>query len=281
MKKMIVKEKAKGFLAMGLAIGMFGGLFTMVSNNALAASMDNSVSIPTTYQAEPQEKEATSDYVKANYTVIESQLQPSTNSYALSVDEAAELGAQYLWDMFEVDLDGKVISMFYSTDPGSAIPYWDGYVYDSESKMADVESIPQYNFSIEAITGARAMASNVDLQNDGHVIEYNYSEANNYYKNNCDEYLEAAKILAAKQLEAEPVLAEFISTGAILIESENDYDTDFIGSDTVSASYVYICIMVSDANGNQAEVYINTSDKSLISITNIYKGVNYSPDSLG
>lgn len=276
---MVGKETAKGLLAMGVVVGMFGGLFAAINNYALAANMDTVTTIPTTYQEYAGGKEAATDYVKANYTVIETlPISPVNNyEYAISADEAAELGAQYLWDMFGIDLEGKVIQMTYYTDPSRAIPYWDGNVFDSEAQLEDDNAFPEveYTFSIEAITGARNMATDdISFLNREPVIAYDETKTLEYYQNHCEEFLEAAKIYAAKQMDYEPVLAEFDDISVCYPVLEN-------GSDSALASYVLIVVMVTDVNGNQTQVWMDTADMSLWSINSIYQGVNYDPDSLG
>lgn len=302
MRKTAIKDYAKSILATGLIVGLFGSLLVGISNYALAASMTHTVVIPTTYQGF-QIRGAAADYVKGNYVVIENKLQPAANpANSMTASEAAELGAQYLWDMFGVNMDGKAVSMMCFTDPGRAVSYWNGDVYDSESdaraaetaaqdiaaKAAagyDVESLenelelpcPKYTFSINAVTGERNDAQYHYEETSHDSVLYKFAETDNYYKNNNQDILTAAKAAAARQLPSEPVLAAYVGTSACFV-----YDgTDIPESGEAMASYIAVEVLVTDANGNQAGVFINTGDLSLLSIFSIYQGVNYAPESLG
>ncbi|MDR0273605.1 MAG: hypothetical protein LBI27_09855, partial [Clostridiales bacterium] len=74
---------------------------------------------------------------------------PSAN--ALSADEAAEVGARYIWDGFGDSIDGKFVSLFYSHHPSGTRAYWCGMVADSADAFANDRSL--YWFTVCAISG--------------------------------------------------------------------------------------------------------------------------------
>ncbi len=106
------------------------------------------------------------------------QNQPKADT--MSYEEAAEIGARYIFDMYGESIDGKTVKMLYSAWPFSTKTYWHGTVANSEddltvpelSKAELVELIKNaapdstvvatgdaiealYDFSIDAVTGER------------------------------------------------------------------------------------------------------------------------------
>lgn len=77
--------------------------------------------------------------------------------HILSMDEAVEIGAMYVWELFGESLDGMYIEMLYS-DWGTARTYWQGTVYRDEEAAEQHEleyAAPLYNFLIDSVTGMR------------------------------------------------------------------------------------------------------------------------------
>ena len=75
---------------------------------------------------------------------------PEAPSYALSMEEAALIGAEYIWEVLGESIDGKYVSMVFLEWLGRM--QWHGMV-------VDLEAVPYtptlYNFAIDAITGER------------------------------------------------------------------------------------------------------------------------------
>lgn len=303
MKESIRKEGLKTILLGGLAVTVFGGVFIATNNYALAASHNKNISVPTSYQDSNGSAKTSIDYVKANYKVVQNKVMTCTNSNAISVNDAAEMGAQYLWDMFKVDLTGKTIYMSFTVNPSTGIAHWNGDIFDNENQIS--ETMPEYGFTIEAISGARDSAqynlSDKIVYKGQKTIQYKQSEADSYYKANCDEFLKLAKNFAEKNMKSKPVSAEFVNTSASLapgytFEVPEGKTTTFAVADgqiedrglikvspygKFEASYVAVNILVKDANGNKTNVSIDATNKTLISINNVYTGIDYDPGSIG
>lgn len=296
------KESLKIIVAVGLTVSGFGGLFVAANNYVFASSIDKPISIPTSYQETSTLTEEPKDYKKSDYKIVTNELLSCTNANALSKEKAGELGAQYLWDVFQVDLNNKVIYLSFSVDPSRGIAYWYGDVYENESEIKELLSLPEYNFCIEAISGKRnTIQRNYNSSIAKETILYKESDADTYYKNNCKEFFELAKKAAEKQMSSMPVKAEYNGTAAVLapgfeFETPEGKTNTFTvqGQDTeesnlikvspdgeFEASYVFVNILVTDENGNQVEVEFDVRDKSVISISNIYTGIDYDPNSVG
>ncbi len=69
---------------------------------------------------------------------------------ALPMEEAAELGAQYVWTMTGESLDGKVVQMRYADRPYSSRAYWIATVADSAEELV----IPECTGPVESDEGA-------------------------------------------------------------------------------------------------------------------------------
>lgn len=151
------KNICRTVVASAMAITLCSTVFAGANNVAMAMALDKEESISTTYNVSTTIVDKAEDYVKADYKILENKVMRSINSGALPVDQAAEIGAQYLWDMFKVDLNGKTIYMSHFVDPEVAKAYWKGDIIETGSEISDAP--PVYSFVIEAISGARVSAS--------------------------------------------------------------------------------------------------------------------------
>jgi hypothetical protein len=95
-------------------------------------------------------------------TILES---PNQRHYAIptgamTIDEAVQVGALYIWDMFGVNIDGMYVEMFYSAHPGSLRTYWQGRIAPTrEALIIDRDNLnlfePMFSFVIDGVTGMR------------------------------------------------------------------------------------------------------------------------------
>lgn len=301
-----MKERTKSenlilLLIGGAAICIVGGLFIGINSYVHASSGNGPVEVPTYYEENIPQKEASPDYVKPELTVVENELMRCNNANAISAEEAAELGAQYLWDLFQVDLNDKVVYMFYAVDPSKATPYWHGDVYDRESDIKDIYVNSQYGFSIEAVTGEPSGASRMNNNDTGKTLAYQTGVTQNYYKENCSEYLELALGYAKKQSPFNAINAEFhdlsvtIAPGydfapkpgtIFFLEPESPIadDPNVIKvpyGEEGQASTIEVVIKVTYENGNQAIINIDSVTKEMIAIQTLYNGIDHDPGSLG
>ncbi len=94
-----------------------------------------------------------------NIERIQGMLRERENADALSVDKAAELGAQYINDVFEEDITGRTVrlNLSYSgrsSAEGEIVQYtWSGRVTESEQALNDGQYI--YDFELDAVSGER------------------------------------------------------------------------------------------------------------------------------
>lgn len=166
--------KQKNILKLAAATAAIIGagtiLFYSVSEVTLAANEGKVETVATTYQVPDSsetvlpvqgEKEETKDEkkeanreekVKANYTVSLDSLNTGTPADTdLTMEEAAETGAQYLRNLFGLDLDGAYVYMSYF--PGTQTfprPFWSSDVlFQKEQKPEST----RWTYMIDAVTG--------------------------------------------------------------------------------------------------------------------------------
>lgn len=139
-------------------LSLIGGstlLFSMGTEALAAAQLNTSQTIPANYNVNPPVRATVPDgYEKAGYTVVQDSLMMDTpTSKDLSQEEAAEIGAQMLWDMYGIDLDNAIIHMCYNA-ASESFPRstWSGDVLFSAERKPEST---RYNFTVDSITGER------------------------------------------------------------------------------------------------------------------------------
>ncbi len=128
-------------------------------------------------------------------------------SGAMPYEEAAQIGAEYIYDMFGESMEGEAVEMLYIAPAFSSKPYWQG-------------TTANYYFSIDAMTGERiSIYLRSDLpaaENLGEGKTYSLSpvqlEAMQYEApENASEYAAVARAFAAKHFHQTQVAgAEFV-----------------------------------------------------------------------
>ena len=73
---------------------------------------------------------------------------------ALSAEEAAFIGAEYIWDMFGADLDGMTFEMRYTQLDSHTRDYWMGDVIELDEIGQNMRDY-NYTFALDALTGER------------------------------------------------------------------------------------------------------------------------------
>lgn len=161
MERKMRKNKGAGILA--AVTGAFAlvcgcaAMFSGMAEAAAAADMGRTERIPTVYNlpAAAQGQTAPEGYSKASYTAVSDPLEyyrdkkPTEND--LTQEEAAEIGAQLLWRLFEVRLDGATVYMGY--DNGTETfprAFWSGDVRFGTNRRPEDNC---YTFMIDAVTG--------------------------------------------------------------------------------------------------------------------------------
>lgn len=197
-------------------------------------------------------------YVKANYTVeddvmfsylLDSIVPISTeipSKYDLTRAEAAEQGAQILWELFGVDATDMVIKMYYQSNKNTPLSSeWNGCV---ESKD---KSGKKYGFELDSITGEILYAQIYREEIDVYPPIKPMVESE-YYKI-AEDYVKTHNLIAGE-----------------IAKSEN---TTLLGFEEIPElaqspafnSVVYVS--VTGVNGEEADIVITRPDKKVIGVT--------------
>ena len=175
MKK--IKEIIKITAVCALSIAMFGAAFAGINRVAFAAATNGSTPldvdeaqftpVPTTMPLQiyeppahsmPQEATGSSEFIAPNITIMPVRdhnyhIIPGT---VMSMEEAAQVGAEYIWDVFGRNIDGMYVSMFYSAWLGHGREHWHGQVFMTGEAMRSNDSFnPIFMFAIDSTTGKR------------------------------------------------------------------------------------------------------------------------------
>jgi len=173
-------EFIKVIAATLLCIGVFIIGFLGVNDLVLKAAIGGTISIPADIAAVylPEENALPEGYQPPDLTVVgEDWGNPDVN--AMSREEAAEIGAQYIWEVFGESIDGKYVKMLTNIRPRTR-EYWCGSVSVEEfpllfgqyyslygveiteemvnemRRIGNMSSPPEiFSFVIDAVTGER------------------------------------------------------------------------------------------------------------------------------
>lgn len=166
MNKRVNRKKELTKMALGAfaAIGACAVLFNGITEAAMASEIGKVENVPTSYSsamAEAAENTVPAGYTKADYQAVQDSLayyndkKPSAKD--LTLEAAAELGAQMIWEVFGTDLNGTTIYMGYN--PGTdTFPraFWSGDVRFGSTREPEDTC---YTFMIDAVTGERFTTS--------------------------------------------------------------------------------------------------------------------------
>lgn len=219
-------------------------MFSLCTEAAAAAELKQPQAIPTTYSVTPEAaKTAQDSYEPADYQVVQDPLidtEPSSKD--LTMEEAAELGARMLWEVYGAELDSVTVYMGYT--PGTASfprAFWSGDVIMSGKRNPDAT---RYSFMIDAVTGepfncsyGRKLDVSVSLDYDSRLAK------------DCAAYTDKAIQLAeeANIVHGPVASAEYSSQGY----QNNDPD---------------ITILVTGTNGEEAYMTFSRYDQTLTGI---------------
>jgi len=87
-------------------------------------------------------------------------------SSAMAPEDAAQIGARYIWDVFGTNIDGMYVQMFFSDHASQTNTWWSGIVFVEHPDNPTINyivdvfgderfALPVYNFTINGITGER------------------------------------------------------------------------------------------------------------------------------
>lgn len=167
------KSLKKTVLAAALIVGASTMAFQGITQVLVKAEYSEKNLIPTSYAdpySETVQNRLPEGYKKANYTVEAIDLEYYKNQTPTSKDmakeDAAEIGAQALWSVFGISIDGQVIEMGYQA-ANEGLP--------RSSWYADViiNGERSYYFSVDSVTGelfsigrSRTLKENVSVAFD-------------------------------------------------------------------------------------------------------------------
>ena len=317
MSKKKINELVKAVMAAALCIGLFSAVFVGVNALAYASvtGKTDNVQLATASVDIPAERTAPEGYVQPTLSVYEA---PNewyiASADALTPEEAAELGAQYIWEVFGESIDGKAIEMFYSAWPSHTRAYCHGLVLDKPrgeepvAGMADLreEASELFNFTLDAVTGERIslyqdLAERYDaLKNDLSITTEERLALRKRYALYAESNAAADLMVPPHELKAYAQIAEeyaqrhfhqstvtnvaFASAQpyfAGLHRQENQF-----GDREIVPQYQIYHFTVTDNLGREAEVAVISELKQLYYLStqdnDIVPGFTYNaPDSLG
>ncbi|RUS48880.1 hypothetical protein [Cohnella sp. AR92] len=246
MKATIGKGKELKTIVLGTAAAItactlvFGGL----AQGAKAAETNKTTSVATSYSApvvQTAKESLPSGYVKADYQVKLHDLSGQGTANDLGMSEAAELGAQNLWTLFQADLKGKTIVMSYhpatALDPRAT---WYGEVAEADGQS--------YTFEVDAVTGDPRVAHQGQYWKNAGSLGLDKKLLKQH-----DDFTKLAKEMAEnhKLVPGKFASVEYVSQG---------YTSSNYGSNPD------ITFMVKSEGGERAQLTFSRYNKQLLSV---------------
>lgn len=229
------------FMIMGASTMMFQG-FTQV---ATAAEYNKTNMVPTSYdkQLTDTKKNSLPDgYKKANYTVKDIDLpfyrsQTPTNK-DISKKDAAEIGAQALWSIYGLSIEGQVIEMGYQ-------PATENIPRSTWCADVLINGVISYGFEVDSVTGEIFSVIHSRTLNKKVSVGYDSSLAEN-----TSEYAELAKKTAEKFNVVHGAVASV------------EYNCQGFANDDPNITF-----NIKGENGEVASMTFSRYDKALLSIS--------------
>jgi len=218
--------------------------------------------------------------VHANNTVTAS---------AMSMEEAAQIGAQYIWDVFGESIDGMYVEIMFAAWPSQSRTYWMGVVFPSNPDSMETTDLQSrlhrahnelYRFAIDAVTGLR-----VDISPGfGFIPQPSYEErqALSEWRMSGERLAwhiaweemstaEHMSYLGLSQQDIQPYLQaarEFarrhFNNSALVYETESfGVFHNICRSDDGPASFGGISFSISDDTGREAIIMVDAETRSL------------------
>jgi len=128
-----IKEVIKVAVSSVLAVGLFGGFLVGLNIFTLQAAISGEIYIPATENVSVPDNPVAEDFPAPSLTAIDISLyHDEASPLALSIDDAAQIGAQYIWDVFGQDIDGMYVELSYSSANRTTRSHWTGAVSASD-----------------------------------------------------------------------------------------------------------------------------------------------------
>jgi len=153
MKNPVCKKIIKAVAVSALAFGLIGAAFIGANSTVFASNTSASESVMASAPSNVTPVTQTNAFAAQDLRVYDKTESGTTVSiHAISIDEAAQIGARYISDVFGADIDGMVVEMRYQNlQPHSLKSLFSGTV----SNGTEVA----FNFMLDALTGERMMVS--------------------------------------------------------------------------------------------------------------------------
>jgi len=287
-----------------LSIGIMSAAFIGFNAQAFADATNNGHSVPITITHAASASTVAQGVAEApegfqSPTLVVGEVQENNPSIlALCPEDAAQIGAMYVWDMFGECLDGMYVDMWYQVWPSHTRAYWFGHV--AESKEAFMNSQFLYSFLIDAVTGERIDITRIEITYRSAAVQAALNEQvlRGDYGRNVDgtgdtifdvlynirtsqqmpelfnEQVQAAKELAQRHfVGTEVVSAEFVSFGIAGLDLDED-------GNLVITSYM-LTFNVTDSTGRIANVAFNEETGALLNISTQMNDVIPSSNTIG
>jgi len=298
------KEFIKVLAATAICMGVFTTAFLGVNSLALSASTSTLQSANTVVHSPTPTPAQQAEAPEISLNVrFESNAVP--NAFAMSPEEAAYIGAQYILDMFDKDIGGTVVHMIYRSHPSMTRTFWAGIVTqqtdvclsDEESFAILLRNYAMFEFTIDAITGKRidimrtarpepisdevrtALDEAWNRSGDrGATEEMINLRTGGPPPANMNDYKQAAKDIAERHFtNSEIVDVEFKNANA------TGFDLD--ENDNIIATGRQLIFVITDDTGRTADIAIDETTKQLrwlfTAQNDIVPGFNYVGDGQG
>jgi len=174
--------------------GIGAGIFSMMAEGTVQASMVEAEKIPASYHvpAANEAPEVPEEGAEVTYHVHTSEFnREEPTAIDLSMEEAAALGVKYLEEIMDFDAAGADVYMDYS---GGTITFprafWSGDVRFGKQEKTDEDT---WGFFIDAVTGELFMISHSEALDVDVPLGYDSS-----LEKECGAYTEAARELAER-----------------------------------------------------------------------------------
>ena len=235
-------------LAAALLIGASTMAFQGLTRTTMAAEYNKTNTVPTTYAGCANQFSETAQigvpkgYKKANYTVKDIalayyQAQTPTGK-DMSKEDAAEIGAQALWSVYGLNMEGQVIEMGYQPE-SSSLPRssWHGDVL--------IDGKLSYGFEVDSVTGSLFSVNHNRTLDKNVSVAYDAKLAKNPQK-----YAELAK----KTAEKLNVVHSAVTSAVYNCQGYSNNDPD-------------ITFVIKGDNGELASMTFSRYDKALLGIS--------------
>jgi len=298
MKKEIIKVAA----ATALCIVVFCAGFLGVNNLALAAALDvtenirpvtTSVPVPVPFTAAVELENAQySGFQPPELTVQRIYEVRQKQPLALPMEEAAQIGARYVWDIFGECLDGTVVFMSHGVWQSYNRNYWVGVFAESEEAFLDQQEL--FRFTIDAVTGERIdifgpntgmqmfadpemadeiMAAVMELRRDPNRNTDGFNAFNTFFQFRQGET--AADFKEYAQAATEFATIHFANTEVVSVQVKGvatsvwGFDED---GNLISVAR-HILLSATDCTGRIADIAIDEETKTLIRLTTMHNDI--------